>query len=64
MTVCNPANVAKVKRRIPRDAQPLRHGYTWRRNVKHLAKWLAITWLALIVGGAALVAGFGFSKVI
>lgn len=38
-----PARVAKVKRRIPKDAQPLRQNVTWHRNVRHLAKWMLIT---------------------
>lgn len=38
-----PARVAKVKQRYPKQATPLRAGFTWRRNLKHLAKWMLIS---------------------
>ena len=48
-----PARVAKVKQRIPKHAQPLRPGFTWRRNVRRLAEWMLIT--IVLLNAAAIV---------
>lgn len=58
-----PARVAKVKRRTPKDAQPLRPGFTWRRNLKRLALWLAISWVVLVFGLIFMVA-FGAVRIV
>ena len=50
-----PARVAKVKQRMPKHATQLRAGFTWRRNLKHLAKWLLVT--VAMLNAAVIVVG-------